>query len=196
MKKQIKVVITGGPGGGKTTALDLFRRELNEKVAVVPESATVLFSGGIKRSENAEVLMATQKAIYQLQCNLEDIQEKSNPEKLLICDRGTIDGLAYWPADDEEFFKLVGSSFEAEISKYDAVIFFETAASSGLDINSNNPIRNESDQQAIDLDKRLQSIWSQHPNYHFVASSESFIKKIMLGIMTIENVINQKNREE
>ena len=42
MKKQLKVVVTGGPGGGKTTALDLFCRELGDKVAVVPEAATVL----------------------------------------------------------------------------------------------------------------------------------------------------------
>jgi predicted ATPase len=195
MKKQIKVVLTGGPGGGKTTALDLFRRELGDKVAVVPEAATVLFQGGIKRTDNEETLKATQKAIFELQRNLEEIQAKANPEKLLICDRGTIDGLAYWPGKDNEFFDLVNSNFEDELNKYDAVIFFETAASSGQSINSNNPVRNESENQAIDLDKRLQDIWSQHPNYHFVSSSESFIKKIMFGIMTIENVINQKSRE-
>jgi len=196
MKKQIKVVITGGPGGGKTTALDLFRRELGEQVAVVPEAATVLFQGGIKRTDNEQTLRAIQKGIFELQSNLEEIQARANPEKLLICDRGTIDGLAYWPGEDDEFFKMVDSSFEDQLDNYDAVIFFETAASSGHDINSNNPIRNESDQQAIDLDKKLQSIWSKHPNYHFVSSSESFIKKIMFGIMTIENVINQQSREK
>lgn len=195
MKKQIKVVLTGGPGGGKTTALDLFRRELGEKVAVVPEAATVLFQGGIKRTDEEETLKATQKAIFELQRNLEEIQAKANPQKLLICDRGTIDGLAYWPGQEDDFFNLVNSNFEDELNKYDAVIFFETAASSGQSINSNNPVRNESENQAIDLDKRLQDIWSRHPNYHFVSSSESFIKKIMFGIMTIENVINQKSRE-
>ena len=195
MQKQIKVVLTGGPGGGKTTALDLFRRELRDKVAVVPEAATVLFQGGVCRTDEEETLKSIQKTIFSLQSNLEEIQAKANPDKLLICDRGTIDGLAYWPGKEEEFFELVGSSFEEELKNYDAVIFFETAASSGQDINSNNPIRNESDQQAIDLDKKLQDIWSKHPNYHFVSSSESFIKKIMFGIMTIENVINQKSRE-
>ncbi|EQC50678.1 AAA family ATPase [Bacteriovorax sp. DB6_IX] len=192
MKKRIKVVITGGPGGGKTTALDLFRRELQEQVAVVPEAATVLFQGGISRTCDNETLKVTQKTIFELQKNLEEIQEKANPNKLLICDRGTIDGLAYWPGQEHEFFEIVDSNFEDELMKYDAVIFFETAASSGKDINSNNPVRNETAQQAIDLDKKLQSIWSRHPNYHFVSSSESFIKKIMFGIMTIENVIHQK----
>lgn len=194
MKKQIKVVITGGPGGGKTTALDLFKRELHEKIAVVPESATILFCGGVERTEDLEPLKATQKTIYQLQRNIEDIHSKLYPDRLLICDRGTLDGLAYWPGDEDDFFENINSTLEKELKNYDAVIFFETAASSGQDINSNNPVRNESSRQAVELDKKLQSIWSKHPNYHFVSSSESFIKKIMFGIMTIENVINQQNR--
>ena len=69
-----------------------------------------------------------------------------------------------------------------ELNSYDAVISFETAAHCGAQIKSNNPIRNESQAAAIALDKKLQAIWTQHPNYNFVASSESFIKKIMFGI--------------
>ena len=46
----LRIVLTGGPGGGKTTAADLFRRELGERVVVVPESATILFGGGFPRA--------------------------------------------------------------------------------------------------------------------------------------------------
>lgn len=193
MTRQIKIVVTGGPGGGKTTALDLFRRELGDTVAIVPESATVLFSGGIGRSCDEQVIKNVQKTIFSLQQNVENIQEKQYPDRFLICDRGTLDGLAYWPGTEEEFFKEVNSSFEKELSRYDAVIFFESAAASGRDIQSNNPIRNESSTQAAELDKKLQSIWSRHPSYYFVGNSESFVKKIMFGIMTIENVINRHN---
>ena len=195
MKKQIKVVVTGGPGGGKTTALDLFRRELCDKLATVPEAATVLFSGGITRSSDKEVLKNIQKTIFSLQQNLEDIQQKKYPDRLLVCDRGTLDGLAYWPGTEDDFFQEVNSNFENEIIRYDAVIFFESAAASGHDISSNNPVRNETSQQAAELDKKLQNIWSRHPNYYFVGSSASFVRKIMFGIMTIENVINRHNKE-
>lgn len=191
--KNIKVVITGGPGGGKTTALDLFRRELSHDVAVVPEAASILFQGGLPRSLDPSVLMCTQKAIFQLQRSLESIQAAINPKKLLICDRGTLDGQAYWP-EESGFFEYMQTSFEEEISNYDAVIFFETAASNGNSINSNNPVRTESLKEAVNLDKKLQKIWSNHPNYHFVPSSQSFVKKIMFGIMTIENVIEKCRR--
>lgn len=186
-----RIVLTGGPGGGKTTALDLFRRELKGKIASVPEAATMIFSGGIERTANDKVTSAQQIAIFNLQRNLEDVQRQMYPDCLILCDRGCLDGLAYWPGSDADFFKTMNTSLDDELSRYDAVIFFETAAKSGQEIKSNNPIRNESEERAIILDKRLQKIWSQHPNFNLVGSSESFIKKIMFGIMTIENVINQ-----
>lgn len=190
--KCLKIVLTGGPGGGKTTALDLFRRELDDKVCIVPEAASILFGGGLPRSENLDVIKCTQEIIFELQSSLENIQSTLCPDKLLICDRGTVDGFAYWPGDDPgEFFKSMGTTLEEELARYDAVIFFETAASNGNDISSNNPVRNETQQQAIDIDKQLHDIWSKHPNFNYVASSESFVQKIMFGIMTINNVIKK-----
>ncbi|NVC95085.1 hypothetical protein FC650_15815 [Vibrio natriegens] len=191
MRKQLQVVVTGGPGGGKTTALDLFRRELRDKIVVVPEAATLLFSGGVARSDNEQSIKMVQKTIFQLQKNLEDIHKIQYPDRLLVCDRGSLDGLAYWPNSESDFFKQVNSTFEQELERYDAVIFFESAAASGQDISSNNPTRSESLEQAAKLDKKLQRIWSKHPHFYFVGSSESFVRKIMFGIMTLENVINR-----
>lgn len=184
-----RIVLTGGPGGGKTTALDLIRREFSGKIASVPEAATMIFSGGIERANNNNVLKSQQIAIYNLQKHLEDIQRATHPECLILCDRGSLDGLAYWPDSTDNFFKQMDTTLEQELARYDAVIFFETAAKSGESIKSNNPIRNESEQAAIALDEKLKQVWSQHPNFNLVGSSESFVKKVMFGIMTIENVI-------
>ncbi|TKB48474.1 hypothetical protein FCL40_12245 [Ferrimonas sediminicola] len=194
MTRQLKVVVTGGPGGGKTTALDLFRRELSHKIAIVPEAATLLFSSGINRSDDPLVLKSIQKTIFSLQQNLEAIQQSAYPDRLLVCDRGSLDGLAYWPGEEAEFFEAVDTTLEAEFARYDAVIFFESAATTGQDISSNNPARHESTEQAAVLDRKLQTVWSKHPNFHFVANSASFFRKIAFGIMTIENVINHHSR--
>jgi hypothetical protein len=132
-----------------------------------------------------------QKTIFQLQKNLEDIYKIQYPDRLLVCDRGSLDGLAYWPNSESDFFKQINSTFEQELERYDAVIFFESAAASGQDISSNNPTRSESLEQAAKLDKKLQRIWSKHPHFYFVGSSESFVRKIMFGIMTLESVINR-----
>src|SRR4051794_11619744 len=49
--KTFRIALTGGPGGGKTTAAGSLRDASTPiPVAVVPETATVLFSGGFPRS--------------------------------------------------------------------------------------------------------------------------------------------------
>jgi hypothetical protein len=65
------------PGGGKTTAGDLMRREFGTKVALVPEAATLLFDGGFPRDEAAR--RATQRAIFHVQQSLEDATSASFP---------------------------------------------------------------------------------------------------------------------
>lgn len=191
MKKRI--VLTGGPGGGKTTAIDLLRREFSNQIVVVPESATMLFSGGIERNDSPSLIKAQQQAIYNLQKHLEHIQRTKHPDRLMLCDRGSLDGLAYWPDNPDEFFKYLNTDLNTELAQYDAVIFFETAAKSGQSIHSNNPVRNESDNQAIILDDKLQAVWSQHPNFNLVKSSESFIQKVVFGIDTIRKVMDSYN---
>jgi predicted ATPase len=190
-----RIVLTGGPGGGKTTALDLIRREFSGKIATVPEAATMIFSGGIERSHDDLVLKTQQSAIFNLQKNLEDIQRAMHRHSIILCDRGSLDGLAYWPGSDEDFFKSMDTTIAEEFARYDAVIFFESAAKSGESIKSNNPIRNESEKAAIALDDKLQTIWSQHPNFNIIHSSASFINKVMFGIKTIENIMSHYRQE-
>jgi ADP-ribose pyrophosphatase YjhB (NUDIX family) len=69
-----RIALPGGPGGGKTTAADLFRREVGEQVVIVPEAATLVFSGGFPRCSKPESICASQHAIYHVQENLEDVQ--------------------------------------------------------------------------------------------------------------------------
>lgn len=195
MKEYYRVVMSGGPGGGKTTAADLFRRELENRVVVVPEAATILYSGGFPRSTKNSVKMATQRAIFHVQLNLEDAIKRSGVGNILLCDRGTIDGAAYWPEGNGDFFTYMNTTFEAELHRYDAVLFFETAAVGGSSIQSGNPTRTESQEEAIALDKKLQALWRQHPNFIFVPHNESFIKKIYLGLdhlMKISEKISEK----
>ena len=186
-----RVVLTGGPGGGKTTAADLFRRELDAPVAVVPEAATILFAAGLPRSSEARVVREVQRAIFDLQRNLEEVQRALYPGHILLCDRGTLDGAAYWPEGPEAFFSALGTTFEDELARYDAVIFFETAAAGGIAIDSNNPHRNESLAQATDLDARLRALWSHHPRFIFVPHNRSFFKKITFGLASMESIVGQ-----
>lgn len=189
MQTCCRVVLTGGPGGGKTTAADLYRREIGESVVVVPEAATLLYSGGFPRKGANGVRRAAQKAIYHVQTNLEDAQSAYYKSRVLICDRGTIDGAVYWPDASPDFFESLGTSLDKELKRYDAVIFFETAAVGGISIEGGNPIRVESLEEAITLDAKLKRLWSQHPHFVFVPHDPSFIKKINKGLAELAKIV-------
>ncbi|HRE90904.1 MAG TPA: ATP-binding protein [Myxococcota bacterium] len=184
---RVRIAVTGGPGAGKTTAIDLFRRELGDGITVVPEAGTLLFSGGFPRSALPGPRKAAQLAIYHTQVNLEAAQAELYPDRVLLCDRGTLDGVAYWPDDGTDFFMAVGTTLERELARYDAVIFFETAAAGGNAIEGNNPIRNEGLEEAVALDRKLQAVWSQHPDFTFVPNHPSFFRKIIIGLGAIES---------
>lgn len=186
-----RIVLTGGPGGGKTTAADLFRREIGERVVVVPEAATLLFAGGFPRSEEPHARRSVQCAIYHVQRHLEDVQSALYPDRILLCDRGTLDGAAYWPDDPAGFYRAVASSEEQELARYDAVIFFESAAVGGIAIEGGNPTRIESNEQAVELDRRLRAMWSKHPRMVVVPHNPSFVKKIMFGLALLESMVAQ-----
>ncbi len=186
-----RVVLTGGPGGGKTTAADLFRREIGERVVIVPEAATLLFSGGFPRVSGPQAVQSVQRAIFHVQRNLEDTQAASFPDRILLCDRGTVDGAAYWPGEPHHFFEAVATTLERELNRYDAVIFFETAAAGGLKIEGGNPVRNESVEQALALDHRLRALWSRHRRYVLVPHNASFFKKISFGLAVIDGIVSE-----
>jgi predicted ATPase len=188
--------VTGGPGAGKTTAVDLFRRELGERVVIVPEAATMLFFGGFPRDGNPEVERASQTAIYHVQRNLEDIQAATYPTRVLLCDRGTVDGAAYWPGDPNDFFAALGTTLEAELARYDEVIFFETAAVGGLAIEGGNPTRIETVDEAVSLHRALVELWSKHPRFTFVPHDPSFLRKITAGLAVLGGIVARREEDD
>ena len=44
------IVITGGPGAGKTAALEMVKKSFCNHVVILPEAASILFSGGFCKS--------------------------------------------------------------------------------------------------------------------------------------------------
>jgi predicted ATPase len=192
-----RIVLTGGPGGGKTTAADLMRREVGERIVIVPEAATMLFSGGFPRHDEVHARLSAQKAIYHVQRNLEDIHAALYPERILLCDRGTLDSVAYWPGEGgQDFYEVLSTTFEEEISRYDAVIFFETAAVGDLSIEGGNPERTETLAEAVALDRRLQEIWRGHPNYYFIPHEKSFFGKLQSGLAQLVELLERAGEEK
>jgi hypothetical protein len=81
------------------------------------------------------------------------------------------------------------------MSRYDAVIFFESAAVGHMSIEGGNPIRNESLEQAVKLDRKLRELWSQHPHFILVPHNVSFFKKISFGLAMLDDIVAKLMRK-
>ena len=60
-----RVVLTGGPGAGKTALLELIRQSFCSHVKVLPEAAGVVFGGGFPREDDPVCRRAAQRAIFR-----------------------------------------------------------------------------------------------------------------------------------
>ena len=81
------VVITGGPGSGKTALLELVRRHFHVRVAVLPEAASILFGGGFPRLSSETGRRCAQRAIFFVQRQLERMGQDEAAARLVLCDR-------------------------------------------------------------------------------------------------------------
>jgi len=144
-------------------------------VRVLPEAASIVFGGGFPREHDETSRRAAQRAIFHVQRELEASGDSNNPA-IVLCDRGTIDGLAYWPGAADEFWASVGTTADAELARYDAVIHLRTPALEH-GYNHQNPLRTESPEMAAEVDARIAVAWATHPRRFIVESSADFLDK-------------------
>jgi hypothetical protein len=164
------IVLTGGPGGGKSALLaDLVQDpKWAGRFVAIPEA--VQYARFVNISPRGKLF---QRAIVHLQMALEDGLDRAlgpTDPRLIICDRGSLDPLAYWLQrgwPEEEFFEFTATSLEDHYRRYAAVIHLVTAAD-GLRWQyarwAAAHCREEAD-EAIRLDRWLQQAWSGHPKY-------------------------------
>ena len=183
-----KIVITGGPCGGKTTALSRIQRDLSHlgyTVLIVPETATSLISGGVApwtcgTNSDYQLFQMT------LQRQKEEIFERAartmgDKKILIVCDRGEMDNKVYM--SDGEFASVLEQlGFnEAELRDgYDAVFHLVTAAKGAEEFYSleNNEARYETVEQAAEMDDKFIAAWTGHPYLRVIDNSTDFEGKM------------------
>jgi predicted ATPase len=174
-----RIVVTGGPGGGKTTLWNALSQAHAAQLVAVPEVATLMFRHVFPQVRSEPERQAVQRAIFQVQCSIEEFHAgRLTSGQILLCDRGTPDGGGYWPAGHQAFFSAMNTDWQAELARYDAVIFLETAAARGLSIADGNAVRTEDHETAVAIDRRLFDVWSTHPHFVHVPCDPDFTRKI------------------
>lgn len=186
--KIIKIVITGGPCGGKSTAMSRMQSyftELGYRVLFVPETATELIKGGVApwtcgsniQYQTCQIMLQMEKEkIFEMAA-----RSMKDDKILIVCDRGAIDNKAYMAPDEfAEVLRTLNTN-EVELrDTYDAVFHLVTAAKGASEFytTSNNSARTETPEQAALVDDRIISAWTGHPHLRVIDNSEDFEGKM------------------
>ncbi|TKR71695.1 hypothetical protein L596_019252 [Steinernema carpocapsae] len=195
-----KLVLTGGPCGGKTTGQDrlaTFFENSGWKVFTVPEAATVLLNGGVKFGElSAEQAYEFQKDLLLTLIRIEDVffnqaAMVKDRNVLIICDRGAMDPSAY--IDTESWNKMLSecslNQFELRENRYNQIVHMTTAADGAESYYTvaNNAARKEGLTQALDQDRITRNAWIGHPYVDIIDNSDciGFDDKILKLISVV-----------
>lgn len=198
-----KVVLTGGPCSGKTTALAMLRQIFEDRwinVLHVPESATHLFGGmwiKINKWDLNNTIFQSILAEFQIaQENIVSRVASSYREKtLILLDRGLLDWKAYMdnPKDIDTILAPYWLS-ESEIlsSRYNWAVHMVTAADWAEQFYTleNNESRTETPEEARNLDIRLQNSYVWAPaKLHIIDNSTDFKNKLLRAEKAISSII-------
>jgi hypothetical protein len=188
--KLIRIALTGGPCGGKTSAMSYLKKRLTDldyNVVISPEAATLLHSFGfnLTPSISDELNVARQIAIINTLIAVEDamavIYMMSPKQTIILSDRGAMDSKVYTPKHLWEAVLHKGGWDEIRLreGRYDAVFHLVSAAvGTNLYTKSNNQARFESASEAIATDLLTQQVWFGHPHFRIIDNSTEFDGKL------------------
>ena len=200
-----KIVITGGPCGGKSTALLRVKEYFSARgytVLTLSEVATELIEGGIapwtcgtySDFQRAKILLQEKKE----QLYAEAAKTMPAERVLIVCDRGSLDSLAYAPK--ELWLDAIGQYGLTEqdvLLGYGAVFHLVTAANGAERYYTveNNAARTETPEEARRLDELTLDAWSAHPYRRVIDNSTDFEGKLARLCLEIERFLEYQKNE-
>lgn len=185
-----RIVLTGGPGAGKTVITTALANAEPHRFVRVPEAATHVYDTLQTRWDWLDVpgRREVQRKIFHHQIEQEDRLSAEHPDKIILLDRGTIDGAAYWPGGPDDYWADLGTTLAEQLKRYDAVIWMQTGAALGhYDGDASNSRRFEDDAAAIKSGLLLGKLWEGHPCLKHIGAYNTIDEKIH----AVKNVLDE-----
>eukprot|EP00927_Polykrikos_kofoidii_P079994 TRINITY_DN76849_c0_g1_i1.p1 TRINITY_DN76849_c0_g1~~TRINITY_DN76849_c0_g1_i1.p1 ORF type:complete len:479 (-),score=93.80 TRINITY_DN76849_c0_g1_i1:84-1520(-) len=191
----MSVLLTGGPGGGKTSTLATLRDHLTKggfQVLIVPEASSMVFSntGGYDPAwQGTPAHVDLQEILMKYQIMQEDTFKKISslrPWKphVILFDRGLLEGKLFCSdAEWAESLKRLSMTEQELLNRYDMVIHMTTVAAGMPHLydygpGSSNPSRYHTADQAKESDERSRELYQIHPQFRVVQNFPDFAQKI------------------
>ena len=200
MKDIKKIVLTGGPCAGKTTALVKVIEHFSSrgyKVFTIPEVPTIFLQAGMDYlTKNQNWFYEGEKSTLEVQLALEDdftpMAKTIDGPVVIICDRGALDISAYLPAEMwEKITGLCNVTTQQLRDRYDAVLHLVSAADGAEQYynTTSNEVRTEGIERARLLDRKVIQAWTGHPHLRVINNHDNFDTKINRVLKEISAVL-------
>lgn len=194
--KTYKIVLTGGPCGGKTESIGFLSKKLIEQgypVRIIEETANSLLKLGYMPNINISVF-DFQNLLFKIQFLKEYVSEGKST--ILLCDRGLLDGKVY--IDNNDFQKILEINKVDEqtiLHTYDGALYFKSIASEYPDEFVSKRIY-ETSEIGVFRDELCKEIWSPKIimcNYDNLDGFENKQKLIYLSLKKQIELLKKAN---
>ena len=204
-----KVVLTGGPGSGKTTVynklVEYYKNKGDCFIITVPETASELINSGI-RPDKCKSIQMFQEIVFKRQILKEETaldgllnSKETKQNNIIIYDRGVLDNKAYLDSQ-KDFDKIICDTKYNELEildSYDLVI--DLMSTAGSDIckyeKETNKARFEDENEAVKLQAKTSWAWVNHRNLKIVDVKENVDDKVEEVISYINELIESKQNK-
>jgi adenylate cyclase len=196
-----RIVVTGGPLGGKSYTLNFLQNTYGHKARFMSEVASMLLASGypqpgrdLEYSEKwldyiNRVIIPTQKSMEEGHLHAAEL----SGAHAMFFDRGLLDPAAYMAGGRTVLQDRYGLNIEEVMDRYTMVIHLESIACKDKhlydELCGTNPSRYDTADQAIERDMALREAWAGHPNWVFIESNGVMDDGILARVLAVVSPI-------
>lgn len=200
-----KIVLTGGPGSGKTTVIESIKKNFGGKYKIIisNETASHLMSMGLRPFGDSPIsIIDFQELVLREQLSKEEIIDLGlnyipNKNIIIIYDRGLLDNQAY--ISEDEFKKVINRldkkyTVNDFLDRYDLII--NLVSREDFYTTENNPERTEDVESALSLGKKTLNAWMGHKNLKIVSPKDNINDKIKEVLNHINKILEEEVKSQ
>ncbi len=202
-----KIVLTGGPCGGKTESLKYLKEKISENgynVIIISEVATELANNGytLERLGKEQYQEAVLKWQLEKEKIYENMAKKLSGKTVLLLDRGIIDCMVYTPKNMfKKIMQKTKISFEELYNRYDMIFHLTSIAKDKPEEYNKtfNIARQENNyKEAIEIDDITLKTWKKYyyNKVKVIDNSTDFNGKVERTAEAINNYLDKSNNYE
>lgn len=187
----LTIAITGGPGSGKSTIMEMLKKEYPQ-LRVIPEIATLVMSQ-LNIRPKKELNKYFQRLVYNTGTLFESasiLYAISEGQFGSVSDRGLPDGAVYFAGGLSEYEKVLRTNIKDEYARYKLVIYLDVPPKDIYNrIKNNNPNRTEDYDIARYRGNITRKVWQDHPNFIFIGNNGGWDEKVKRVREEIDKVL-------